>query len=373
MLTPNNSCKALQIKFISSDMFDKLVNVLSQNEALETVSFKDFKGLIHGFKEKYMKAAYCAQMDGLDGKYGLIVNGMTLNFLYDNTEQFIEWKQYVIRPDNSGKLAENEVNAAIDGRRAIAIVMKKVNEYYTKDEIDSIFSQHEREYDPYKAQLHVNDFYDYILELEDCYELDINAAYTDALCELFPRCKKDFLVWYEKRHETTNNIRNYYKQVFNLSTGFFAHNSKSNKWFRPKTYHWIVQRVRKQIDEAIEYCEGSLVYANTDGFIIQSPKNIINNSAEIGKFKLEYQGKVYIYRSAETTSTNYWLVQLDDKDKTKKGNLPNVLKPMVDLSKGKLIRFKKYRRDDGSFSYKDISTTHEEVINEKEESEKFEF
>ena len=46
----------------------------------------------------------------------------------------------------------------------------------------------------------------------------------------------------------------------------------------------------------MDLVKGILIYANTDGFVISAKNSDIVASKDLGEFKIEYSGEVYVYK-----------------------------------------------------------------------------
>lgn len=236
------------------------------------------------------------------------------------------WYQYYCRVSDELKEPVEEV---ITGTYAYNYIMKILKKHYSDEEIDECFNSHTAEYDRNNIQYHYfasafDDTADTVItEYENCYKWDINGAHCDAICEIFPKAYNDIKKLYDQR-----KIHPKYKKFVNFFVGAMC-----IRGHRP-TYNWVVQRTNGILQEAINYTYGinsQLVYANTDGFIIQNPENFINNSTELGFFKLEYAGTVQV-----AESNNYWIYQAGDEIK---GSMPLQLRDKVDLRIGKTITY----------------------------------
>ena len=233
-----------------------------------------------------------------------------------------EWKQVRVECDDN-QSNENDVSKQYTPIYCWNYVMKLIKKHYNEEEINSCFNAHIAQYNENKKQIH----YNYkarvtrlIYELKDCYKFDINGAHCDALTEIFPKCREDFNKLYLRRKKNPG-----IKNLFNFFVGNLC-----NKGHRD-TYNWIVQRTTDLLTNAICKCDGELIYANTDGFIVRDPKNIIEYNKELGNFKLEYSGTVYIYND-----TNYILYQMGNE---MKGTCRKSVRDKIDLSKGKVVHY----------------------------------
>ena len=203
------------------------------------------------------------------------------------------------------------------------LMWKKIYKYYSKEEAHNLLDKYSAEEISdlkqihYLANLEINELKKY----KNCYYYDINGAHLDALCEIFPKCKDDFIKIFNSRHKNRNN-----KLIPNYFVGMLARQGHR------KTYNWIVQRTTKILSEAIIKCKGYLIYANTDGFIVSHPEKLISPSKSLGQFKAELENDdVYLYQGS-----NYFLIQYKDE---KKGNAPYLVRDYINLPTNDVVKF----------------------------------
>ena len=249
------------------------------------------------------------------------------------------------------------------------VVSNKLLQYYTETEIDEIFKKFEKD-DSEIIKQNVDDFLPLnskneieVVKFENCYEYDMNAAYFSALIEIFPKLKNDLINWYEHRHDNDN----YYKKVINYYIGTLTitdsklsdASDKRISWTRPKTRHWIVDHITNKMMEFMDKIGGTVLYANTDGFIVQNPKIIPDNSDNLGEFGLEAKGDLYIakcYKNKE--HCQYTVLQLynelNNKEVITKGTIRESARKYLDLKKNKYVTYSLNKIDlsDNQFIYK---------------------
>lgn len=246
------------------------------------------------------------------------------------------WKQIVCRRRN-----EQEVSIEKDftGANCVIYMNKLLSDYYTKEQIENILYAHEAEYDEDKKQRH--NAYDHeaykVIKYENCVKYDIHKAHLDALIEMFPKAKQRLLQLAEKA-----KVDKKYKKIANYYVGMLAHAKQGEVVAKHrKTYNWIVQRVTEKVDkrteELVDIWSSEIVYMNTDSICVSNPKQIVEDSNEIGEFGIEYQGTVYSYRDS-----NYIIYQFGDDIK---GNLPLKLRHLVNLKEGKIVKFDRVKID----------------------------
>jgi hypothetical protein len=119
-------------------------------------------------------------------------------------------------------------------------------------------------------------------------------------------------------------------------------------------YWWIVHRTTKMLKKAIEeVCpddiekDCKIIYANTDGFIVSCPDKFLEHSKDLGKFKKEAQGPVYVYtHRGNKNETSYIVYQyeVEKEDGTieteTKGDIRLAVRDKIDLKNGKTVSYK---------------------------------
>lgn len=273
--------------------------------------------------DPYMRGYKPKRVIYYDGREYLICKEYILDYYCDNIDDCTSWKQCrVRRVKNKSAVVEQVTN----GPYAYNYMMKLLTKRYDKEVIENILKMHVRDYNKDLAQYH----YAYRLkpkelaEIKDCYKYDINGAYLDALCEMFPNSSKDLKSLYERRRENPK-----FKMYPNYFIGMLKHLGYD------RTYNWIVQRTTNILFSAMRKTQGKMIYANTDGYVISCPKVTLNESKQLGEFKLEYCGTVYVYRDK-----NYWLMQCEDE---MKGNCLTEVRNMIDLRQGKVVSYTRNR------------------------------
>lgn len=291
---------------VREDLFNKILYDLASH----TEFCEDLTAYSYGYSNKntiYYNNEY------------LICREYIMGYYCDCIEETTTWKQVKLR-----KVAniETTYQATITGNYAWNFIINLLKKYYTIDEIDSILKAHEVDKDEGFKQYHYNVYIetDTLVKYTNCFKYDINGAHCDAVVKLFPKANTEFIKMYKARKEQP-----VYKQLFNFFVGELC-----RKGYR-KTYNWIVQRTTKKLYEAIDTTDGQLIYANTDGFIVQKPATTLNTSTELFDFKLEYSGDVYVYKSK-----NYILYQCGD---TKVGSCACEVRDDIDLRRGIVVNY----------------------------------
>lgn len=306
--------KELKAYNLNAQLFDQLLEMYDE-QIWETDGIVNY---VYGYKHKDT----------------FIYNGHNQLIILENCltpyiESSTNWKQCICYRREG---QEQPVARTYSGGVAYNIMKKKIMKccnFKNEDEFAERMRKFSSKYDENLSQLHYewqrkpNIIYKY----ENCRKYDINGAYANALIEIFPEAKSTILSLYGERKIKPEN-----KDLINFFVGMFAHKDKNTNVAKYQgTYNWIVQKTRKQIDKAIEECNGTLLYANTDGFAITDFKNTLMTSRELGDFKLEYNGDIYTF-----TGANYWIMQTGDKIV---GNALYQVRHLIDLPKGKSVTY----------------------------------
>lgn len=258
-----------------------------------------------------------------DGKKTLIIDECKLNYIIEINKYLKEfnytgWKQIVVvlKPTQ-----EEELIADITGTDCYKTILKLLNKAYTNEEIDSLLKSYKNEYDSGKAQFHRIgwDRDGHIREWKNCYYFDINGAHTNALCKMFPKAATYILELYKQRKDNKD-----VKKYFNYFVGMLKHKGYEG------AYNHIVQETTEILFKAIREVGGYLLYANTDGFIVQNPDKLLDVSNELGDFKLAYSGNAYTY-----TDKNYWCIETDEL----KGNVLSEARKYISLKEGIVVHY----------------------------------
>lgn len=286
-----------------------------------------------------------------DGKEYLVMRECELQYSIGDgfSSDCTYWKQVVVR-----KTRQNDkIQAGVDGLHAWNYVNRILDKYYTKSEIEECLNTHTAEYDYDKAQVHYNiEVKSMLMIFDDCYKYDINGAHNDALCEIFPKAREEFEWLFKHRKDNPH-----YKSYVNYYVGFLC---KRNHRL---TYNWIVQRTTKILNDAIEYTEGRLIYANTDGFIVHRPKHLIQHSDELGKFKEEYKGQVRFYKDKNWFA---YEIDTDNEDKRVTGNIRLSARRCINLKDKIIVHYDLVgKMIDDEYSYFSVENLTEERVNEE--------
>lgn len=250
-----------------------------------------------GYKENRRTKFYCGWSK--QSEYLVMIDVAAGDIIPDN-EVSDGWRQIIVRQQDA--LTED---LAVDGIRKPTIrggqasrwLSSTLKLHYTDEEIAAKYAQHSVEYNPkykqynFKMPIPVG----HLVKYTNCYKFDINSAHGDALREIFGCDEFNYMYRHRKQNPE-------YKDYLNYSVGNMVNEGHTG------TYNWIVQRTTKKLLDAIEYCGGILVYANTDGFIVQNPTQLLPISDKLGEWKLEYQGDVYEYQGE-----NYIIFQTGSK------------------------------------------------------------
>lgn len=254
-------------------------------------------------------------------EHSLICKGSFLNYVIGE-KKLTSWKQMFCVTDNS--LEVNEVEPLPFASQANSKIDRIIKKSYTEEEIEEIYDEHSIEDGKKIKHLLLPERFldDKIHKFTDCVYYDINGAHTDALCELFPKCKKEFM----KLHKNGGKI------YINIFVGDLCNRGRRG------VYNWIVARTREYLDDIIDISDGEVIYANTDGVIIHHPINYLETSSEVGAFKSEIVDDVIYayYCPSDKNTTSYTIYEYNNPKKgvVLKGNSLTLLRKGMSLSKG---------------------------------------
>ena len=318
-MTKSSQLKRLVVR---SDVFKNFLETYKYR--IETVP--DLYKYFYGYYKDRKSIKY-------NGKDTLICQEYQIYHLCDAKEvpeHYTAWKQIVVTQNPE---LQTTVKKDVSGGRAKAQINKVLYKFYSKEEVDERLHMFEADYDFNLKQVHYNYCMDQgvLAKLPNTYKFDINGAHMDALCEIFPKAKDAFLKMYarRKKYPVLKEYPNKYVGTLAQKTEKMRKQGIHGKY--EKTYNWIVQRTTRKLLDAIKYVQGNMVYANTDGVIIQAPTNVLCTSAKLGDFKLEFSGDTYVYRDK-----NYILYQTGDK---MFGGCLIEVRDQVDLRKGQVVHY----------------------------------
>ena len=322
---------AIPLKIINTN--EEVFNDILDTMASRIITVNNINLYFFGYKDK--------QRIFYDGKETLIIQ----EYLFAEFAKLplsaavSSWKQIVVRKSKTTDVWEDSVT----GPRAYYYIMKILKKYYTEKEIKEILNSYIDVRTEEDKQVHITvDTADYIQCYENCVKYDINGAHQDALVEMFPKAANDLKDIYYKR-----KVKQIYKQYMNLAVGQMKKNGYEG------AYWWIVHRTSKMLKKAMsEVCpddiskDCKIIYANTDGFIVSCPDKLLEHSKDLGKFKQEAKGPVYIYtHKGNKDETAYTVYQYEvEKDGIieieTKGNVRLAVRNKIDLKNGKTISYK---------------------------------
>lgn len=250
------------------------------------------------------------------GEY-LICLEYVYNYITDSVIGCTEWKQCILETNSE----ITECTKTVNGLGAYNYMCKLLEKYYTEDEIEAILNSYTDKEEKDKGAIYHFELEKRhkILKYTNCYKYDINSAYTDALVAMFPKAADALKALYLRRKEEP-----IYKDYLNYFTGYLKHEGFTG------AYWYIVHRIRAKMDKTITEVGGKLLYARTDGFVVQNPAKLLEHSKKLGEFKLEYKGDCYIY-----WGDNYICIQTNKIT----GSCFNVVRDKMDLSKGIVAKY----------------------------------
>lgn len=316
---------------LSEEMWDRVLDNSLRHEEVDSLA--DY---MCGYRNRnviYYTTGTDSDMLIAEAYYLFYVIGVPYDFNYG-------WKQYLCI--KSHEQTEPVIFDAVSPISAVKAVSRELKSKYTDEEIEAIYTSHEAT----KAQaeiLHHNILYgaglskNIIYKFKDCWYYDLNGAYASELIGMFDRCSEQFRYWFEHRHDNHDKFKNY----FNYFVGCLTQNEKKYKDgkptrnIHPKSRYYIIKKITDMMYYGLKKLgfkrPDDAIYVNTDGLIVQHPKYEIGHSSEMGKFKLEYHGDIYMFRGE-----NGWCMQYGD---CIKGMIPTQLRDKVDLRKGKMVSY----------------------------------
>ena len=237
------------------------------------------------------------------------------NYITDSVIGCTEWKQCILETNSE----ITECTKTINGLAAYNYMRELLEKYY--DNLDDILNSYTDVDDESKSAIYyfLSEKKHAILKYSNCYKYDINSAYTDSLVEMFPKAADALKALYSRR-----KAEPIFKDYLNYFTGYLQHKGFSG------AYWYIVHRIRAKMDKVIEEVGGKLLYARTDGFVVQNPAKLLKDSKKLGEFKLEYKGDCYMY-----WGDNYICMQTNKIT----GSCFNVVRAKMDLSKGIVAQY----------------------------------
>ena len=290
------------------------------------VSSEIFNRILQQNKSRIVIASIAEYQYGYSSKKKIIYNGkdqLICRELYINPEsETALWKQIIVKKDDS--LDAKDYHKEMMGSTAWHRMLKILHKYYTQDELLAILANNTHEQ---CKPLHFNPsrIDNVVYRYTNCYKYDINSAYASAYINLFPKAHDDIMALYLGRHENPDN-----KKILNYFNGMLKRRGFAG------TYYWVVNRTNEIMNKALNEVGGVKLYINTDGFIVKNPAKLIKHSTELGKFKLEYSGDVYVY-----VDKNYTAIQTGTEIK---GNVMCMVRDKIDLSKGQVVHYRKTKK-----------------------------
>lgn len=263
--------------------------------------------------------------------------------------------------------------------RKVKSDFKKVAKDLKEEDLQKIVDEiGVEEKDRLKPLSHRTNVFDKIILHTDCLYMDIHKAHSKFIIDTFKDYPKivNWVNTYNKlsaKAKKKGNIEEakMYKDYPNLLVGCLGQVNKKTqdpiRWLKDintrPLYNRCVNNVRNQIDAKLLEIripfESELVYAQTDGFIVSHPNwDMVKDSDKVGEFGIQNvdNNQVWTYRCHSTDDyTGYCIYQYFDKGVKKVvGDLPDVLKEYIDLSKGQLVTYKEYRDCNGKCHYENI-------------------
>lgn len=208
--------------------------------------------------------------------------------------------------------------------------------------------------------------YDDIRHYTNCVKMDIHKAHSKFIIDTFKEYPK-IVKWVEEYNKKSAKAKKagkldeaqMYKDYPNLLVGCLGQlNKKTNeptRWLKDVNtrplYNRCVNNVFNQITKQIKLItneESRLLYGQTDGFIMKDPDwSKVIDSKEVGEFGIEQMdnNECWMYRHmTDSETTGYCIYQYYENGRKKVvGDLPDVLKEKIDLSKGIIVSYKEIK------------------------------
>lgn len=297
---------------INNDIYEKLIARLKNHPNVKVLNYKDFFELTTDISKHRQLVNYYISFHANDIYF--LLPGYLINAIFgynDNSinKNLIGSYYYILRYNNNNG-DDKKLSTDINGHDAFMKFMNilKINCNYSDFEIDQIINNfgvleeqkplHEGKIYELKFLMQVQNK---VVKIDNCNYYDLNKAYASCLMKFFPRAAKKIESGYQ-----TNDLEKkaLWKKTINFAVGFFQRNK-----FKPLR-NAIVKYINDEVSKAINYCDGDLIYLNTDGFIIKNAKNKLETSSEIGAFKKEKIDDNTIYFIKNTNSrTKYSLFE----------------------------------------------------------------
>lgn len=237
------------------------------------------------------------------------------------------WKQIKLRLDRNVDKAIKKISGTVAWNYINGKILSK---YYSMNEIDNILSNYELDNGlkqfHYQKTLIDNDVHRYT----NCQKYDITKAHASMLITMFPKAEKDMLGLLKKsakyKEQGNYEVAQRYKDYINYYVGALCRHKHR------KTYNYIVDAITNKLYKAMDITGGELLYANTDSFTVCDAHDILHTSNNVGEFKLEHNGDIYIHRG-----DNYWLMQYGDE---MVGSSKITTRKYCNLKEGIVVKYK---------------------------------
>lgn len=246
-----------------------------------------------------------------------------------------------------------EKKDSINGLIAWNKVQAQIHKHYTDDEIEAIINEHKVEDKDCGEILHMNAIssegleYNVIYSFNNVRYYDLNKAYASNLMRFFPKLTKWMLNGYKHN-------KAYFKKVINYAVGCMQNKTHYKKEFAEHNFHYLRNAIvtdttnkMNQADTELSGMHSTMVYQNTDGFIIHNPVKELDHSKDIGDFGQEVvdNNQLWMVKVVSKDYQNYGIMQwFENGKKVIKSlggfRLDKDLIEHTDLSKGIVPLFK---------------------------------
>lgn len=194
------------------------------------------------------------------------------------------------------------------------------------------------------------------------YYYDINSAYAYYVSLAFPKAAKTINALFKKRKKNPN-IKKWFL--------YFVGELKNRGEIPAKFRMWVVQQVSTRMHDLMSQMGGKLLYANTDGFVVQNPTipADFKASRELGDFKEELRADDFYVLANASNSTyvvSQYLDRVSGKLETKGLSFPIKFKDQVDLSKGLTVVYNRhYNKELNLFEHTDVHQERRQIVYEE--------
>lgn len=133
------------------------------------------------------------------------------------------------------------------------------------------------------------------LTLENCFHVDLNTAYMAGIAKAFPALEAPIREIYDKK----NNVDRKYKAILNYTYGYMQSKYVGYRFSHmSKEAHLYTQRMLEHVSKLIVDNDCVIIGYNTDGVWAQGDPSFINDSSELGQFRVDHKNCKLRFKSA---------------------------------------------------------------------------